>query len=92
MRRMSKQRKASNWDRKYQRRQKAINGYARQMLCPRVSSGVIQVYHPDEYRRYLHRGPCGDCPVKGFCDTPCQVYLRWYDERMSLFRGLLSAR
>lgn len=80
------------WRREYLRRQKAINDYACEKLCPMVREGVIGIYHPDEYRRYLHRGPCADCPVKDFCDSPCQVYLNWYDERMTLFRGLLSAR
>lgn len=78
------------WHRRYLRHQKKINGYARKHLCPREERDAIRVFHPEEYRRYLKQGPCPDCPVNGFCDTPCQVYLRWYDDRMTLLRQLLT--
>ena len=87
MRMMSKKKKA--WVRRYLKRQKQINDWAREQLCPKMREDVIEVFHPDESRRWFRQGPCAECPVKGFCDTPCRAYLHWYDHRINLARQLL---
>lgn len=86
----SKKKKNFEWERQFQSRQKRINAFARQYLCPGGSADTFVVMHPEEYRRFLRKGPCGDCPVSHFCNSPCRVYLKWYDTRMELFRGRLG--
>ena len=90
MSKKSKKQKEKLWLRQFFNRQKDINGYARKVLAPRAREDVIHVFHPEEYRRWLVHGPCRDCPVCKFCDQPCQAYLNWYDQRMTLARQLLS--
>ena len=91
MNRKSKMQKERIWMRQYLKRQQNINACARKLMCPRVREGVIAVFHPGEHQRWLQSGPCPDCPVNHFCDTPCSAYLSWYDQRMDLVRQLCTS-
>ena len=86
----SKKKRNFEWERQYRRRQEKINGFARKYLCPGGNDDAFVLLHPDEYRRYLQKGPCIGCPVSHLCDTPCRVYFNWYNTRMKLFRALLG--
>lgn len=73
----------SPWEQHYLAVQSAINDYARALWQPRLrQTERFQIYHPDEYRRYLRQHPCRDCRAECFCNTPCPVYLQWYNARM----------
>lgn len=90
MKKKSRVRDEKIWLSQFFKRQKDINNYARKVLCPRSREDVIGVFHPEEYRRWLCKGPCPDCPVNHICEKPCQAYLNWYDQRMALARNILA--
>ena len=74
----------TQWEVHYEKRQTLINGYARRCYQPRLTVvDKIIVYHPDVHRRYLQQHPCRGCGAERFCDTPCPVYLQWYNARMA---------
>jgi hypothetical protein len=92
MSKKSKKQKEKLWLSQYVQRQNNINRCARTLLCPQICQSRIPVFHPDERRKWLRNGPCENCPVSHFCDTPCRAYLTWYDDRMTLARQLAAGR
>ena len=78
----------SQWIKRYRYRQKQINAYAKQAYSTEPSGMGTKttthfVYpHPDDTRRYLRHRPCDSCKMDATCDTPCRIYLRWWDARM----------
>ena len=45
--------------------------------------------HPDHYRRYLQEGPCPACSCEAGCTVACDLYWRWWDQRMAWLRWKL---
>ena len=81
----------TDWKNQYLDRQKAINLYAKKVCRPPEPDNTKFHYlHPDEHRQYLRHSPCEKCAIKELCDTPCGVYLQWYDARMAWIRGRLG--
>lgn len=77
----------SPWRQYYFRKQEQINAYTRMAYQPKVITSARFCYaHPDEVARYLQRSPCAGCYAENICDTPCAVYLHWYDARMESIR------
>ena len=77
----------NKWELRYCTAQSKINHYARELWRPRlVQVEKIRVYHPVETRRYLKQHPCEGCGAASFCDTPCAVYLQWYNARIEAAR------
>ena len=75
------------WEANYLQRQVQINGYARECFQPRLKVvEKILVYPPGEHLRYLQHHPCGGCQAECCCDTPCLVYLQWYNARLEAAR------
>lgn len=80
-----------DWKIRYRYRQNAINLYAKKVCRPpQPDDKKFRYLHPDEHRAYLQSHPCKDCVIKELCDTPCGVYLKWYDARMEWVRGRLN--
>ena len=80
-----------DWKIRYLYRQKAINLYAKKVCRPpQPDNTKFRYLHPDERRIYLRHSPCEECAIKELCDTPCGVYLQWYDARMEWVRGRLK--
>lgn len=80
------------WELNYLARQAEINAWVRDNYQPRlITVEKILVCHPDEYRRYLRQSPCGGCRACNCCDTPCKVYLQWYNHRMGAARNILGS-
>ncbi len=49
----------------------------------KMTNGIPFRYeHPDIVREYHKKSPCDTCYAAGACDTPCSLYLAWYDCRM----------
>ena len=46
----------------------------------------FRLLHPVERALWLKNGPCPGCPCEPWCDTPCSLRLRWWDDRMALLR------
>ena len=80
-----------DWKIRYLYRQKAINLYAKK-ICrpPQPDKTKFHYFHPDELEQYLRTHPCEKCVIEKLCDTPCGVYLQWYDARMARARGRLG--
>ena len=75
------------WMIRYRYRQKQINAYARRFQPVKLPDPNKFTYaHPDETERYLRTSPCESCSAVQSCDTPCKVYLGWYNARMELVR------
>jgi hypothetical protein len=81
-----------DWEIRYRYRQNQINAYAKRAMVkalPVQDDTKFRYEHPDDNRRYLRTSPCEGCIVAEYCDTPCPVYLKWWDERMAWFRRKL---
>lgn len=77
------------WEIRYRYRQKQINAYAKGAGAVKVKTVPENKFcysHPDDVRRWLKESPCNGCHANAFCDTPCPIYLRWYDARMQIAR------
>lgn len=53
---------------------------------PKTTCWVYQ--HPDDARRYIEKGVCGECKLASDCDDPCNAYMEWYNKRMEYFRAI----
>lgn len=77
------------WLTRYRYRQKQINAFANkppQMKMPAERTHCFTYDHPDDVRRFLRSHPCKGCPLEPTCDTPCGLYLHWYNARIELAR------
>ena len=54
-------------------------------ISPTRKSEKFCYEHPDIVRNYLKHSPCEKCGATD-CDTPCSIYLRWYDARIEMAR------
>ncbi len=73
------------WEMRYRYMQKRINAYARKVCC-KLPENKFCYSHPDDVKRWLKDTPCTGCKANAFCDTPCNIYLRWYDARIQIAR------
>lgn len=83
--------KTSNMCKKYQTWVNTWWSYFKGMFqqaggCEKTKENKFTYAHPDDIRRSLRKSPCDGCKIAEYCDTPCQVYLRWYDARMEIVR------
>lgn len=75
------------WKIRYLYRQKQINAYARKIAGRvQIKTNAWVYMHPDEYRRYLAKDPCDGCIASNICDTPCDRWVVWWNERMDAVR------
>ena len=77
------------WLIRYRYRQKQINACARKLFeqpSPPPPVKYFTYSHPDDVRRFLRTHPCKGCPLEPTCDTPCGLYLHWYNARIELAR------
>lgn len=79
----------AEYQKRYIYRQKQINAYARKARrrMPRYREAFLYE-HPDIIRQYINNGPCVHCGAEKTCDTPCQLYWRWWDARREWLKGV----
>lgn len=47
------------------------------------------VMHPLDRAAWLKNGPCEGCPCEPWCDTPCSLRLRWWNDVVGVVRRRL---
>ena len=47
---------------------------------------AVETLHPDRWRVWLRNGPCKGCPCEPWCDVPCSLRLRWWDDVLAQLR------
>lgn len=76
------------WLIQYNRRQKAINDYAKKVCGSFIytKKNVWSYMHPDEFKDYLQSNPCEGCLCASWCDDPCPQYLAHFKAKMEYLK------
>ena len=48
-----------------------------------VFAGLV---HPEDWRRWLEKGPCPGCPCQAWCDRICRLRAKWWDDSVARVR------